>query len=315
MNALGTLFGDIASAIREKTGDTATMKPAEFPEKIAAIEASGGGSLPAGAYLSASSVRPHITYPYKRFVLNGVLYATASNNGADWAISNIYKWNGSTWSTVLTSNSTTGINGTTISNRSYNIAEFNGKIHFVDKYKHATFNGSSLVLLNDLPYSTYGTCLCVYQNKLVCYMYGSGKLYEWVESGDTWKEIATIGSQNQYLYIAAINDVMYVFDSSKAYRFENGVLVQCGTTKQGYATMVARNNKVYSLNMQTYYCRLFEYDPVTNTEKFWELPPIAASAFTYGGDEFSFMGAGTLPNSNVTQRFPCYVVNIVEDTV
>lgn len=44
-NALGTLFGDIASAIREKTGDTATMKPAQFPEKIAAIEAGGGGSL------------------------------------------------------------------------------------------------------------------------------------------------------------------------------------------------------------------------------------------------------------------------------
>lgn len=45
-NALGTLFGDIAGAIREKTGDTATMKPAQFPEKIAAIEAggSGGGS-------------------------------------------------------------------------------------------------------------------------------------------------------------------------------------------------------------------------------------------------------------------------------
>jgi hypothetical protein len=41
-NVLGELFGDIASAIREKTGDTATMKPAEFPEKIAGIEVGGG---------------------------------------------------------------------------------------------------------------------------------------------------------------------------------------------------------------------------------------------------------------------------------
>ena len=39
-NVLGTLFQDIANAIREKTGDTATMKPAEFPDKIAAIEGS-----------------------------------------------------------------------------------------------------------------------------------------------------------------------------------------------------------------------------------------------------------------------------------
>ena len=42
-NALGTLFQNIASAIRAKTGETGTMKPAEFPEKIAAIETGGGG--------------------------------------------------------------------------------------------------------------------------------------------------------------------------------------------------------------------------------------------------------------------------------
>lgn len=42
-NVLGELFGDIANAIREKTGDTATMKPAEFPSKISGIEVGGGG--------------------------------------------------------------------------------------------------------------------------------------------------------------------------------------------------------------------------------------------------------------------------------
>ena len=39
-NVLGELFGDIASAIREKTGDEATMKPAQFPVKIREIEGS-----------------------------------------------------------------------------------------------------------------------------------------------------------------------------------------------------------------------------------------------------------------------------------
>lgn len=43
-NVLGELFSDIAQAIRGKTGDTATMKPAEFPAKIAAIEGGGGGT-------------------------------------------------------------------------------------------------------------------------------------------------------------------------------------------------------------------------------------------------------------------------------
>ena len=42
-NALGELFSDIAEAIRGKTGDTAAMKPAEFPERISGIEAGGSG--------------------------------------------------------------------------------------------------------------------------------------------------------------------------------------------------------------------------------------------------------------------------------
>lgn len=39
-NALSTLFTDIANAIRAKTGEpsTATMKPAEFPQKITDID-------------------------------------------------------------------------------------------------------------------------------------------------------------------------------------------------------------------------------------------------------------------------------------
>jgi hypothetical protein len=37
-NVLGNLFGDIAAAIRAKTGDVGKMKPAEFSAKIASIE-------------------------------------------------------------------------------------------------------------------------------------------------------------------------------------------------------------------------------------------------------------------------------------
>ena len=42
-NVLGTLFGDIAEAIRSKTGEAGTMKPAEFPDKIAGISVGGTG--------------------------------------------------------------------------------------------------------------------------------------------------------------------------------------------------------------------------------------------------------------------------------
>jgi hypothetical protein len=44
-NALGTLFKDIADAIREKTGEPESVKfkPAQFPEKIASLSVGGGG--------------------------------------------------------------------------------------------------------------------------------------------------------------------------------------------------------------------------------------------------------------------------------
>ena len=44
MSVLGNLFSDIATAIRSKTGEDGTMKPAQFPAKIAALVVAGGES-------------------------------------------------------------------------------------------------------------------------------------------------------------------------------------------------------------------------------------------------------------------------------
>lgn len=64
-NVLGELFGSIASAIREKTGETDTMKPAEFPAKIAAIETGGGGSSADVCYVSFMSHDGTVEYGKK----------------------------------------------------------------------------------------------------------------------------------------------------------------------------------------------------------------------------------------------------------
>ena len=45
-NALGNLFSDIAKAIRDKSGEGGSMKPMDFPAKIAAIST---GSVEAGS--------------------------------------------------------------------------------------------------------------------------------------------------------------------------------------------------------------------------------------------------------------------------
>lgn len=51
-NVLGDLFQDIASAIRDKTGGTETMKPLDFPTKISEITVGGGGGTSSGGALS-----------------------------------------------------------------------------------------------------------------------------------------------------------------------------------------------------------------------------------------------------------------------
>jgi hypothetical protein len=273
----------------------------------------GGGSLPAGVYLSASFANQHVNYPNRRFVLNGELYATNSGYLSGGYLSYIYKWDGSKWATLLSSSSSTGgVNGTKIDSVDYCVVEFNGKMHFLNSNHHATFDGKSFVNLNDLPYYTSGSmCCCVYNNKLIAYMYDSGKLFEWNESGDTWTEIATLAS-NTYTYynIFVVNDVLYIESSKKIYSFNNGVLEQYGTTNNSTTNGVVRNNKVYSINIQTYHSELHEYDPITNTSKTFTLPSFRYVYFTYGGDEFSFIG-NTGSASSGTFRFPCFVIHEV----
>ncbi len=102
-NVLGELFGDIATAIREKTGDTATMKPAEFPKKISGIENSNvldnveiipdfsnGNmieSLPEGySAKSATIIKPETLVPdniAEGVTIAGILGTYASGGGGD----------------------------------------------------------------------------------------------------------------------------------------------------------------------------------------------------------------------------------------
>lgn len=60
-NTLGVLFQDIANAIREKTGNTDTMKPFDFPTAISSIELGGGDSEDATFIYKEGSFTPSST--------------------------------------------------------------------------------------------------------------------------------------------------------------------------------------------------------------------------------------------------------------
>lgn len=70
-NLLGTLFSAIASAIRSKTGETGTMKPAEFAEKIEGMTVGGSsGDAPSG-----------LIYAEGRFTANTAMQTVTHNLG------------------------------------------------------------------------------------------------------------------------------------------------------------------------------------------------------------------------------------------
>ena len=72
-NALGELFGDIAAAIRDKTGEEGKMKPAQFPEKISEIETGADVSV-------VTATAPH--------VLKGDVFVDADGNPVEGTMPN-----------------------------------------------------------------------------------------------------------------------------------------------------------------------------------------------------------------------------------
>jgi hypothetical protein len=266
-NALGTLFGDIASAIREKTGDTATMKPAEFPEKIAAIEAGGGGaSLPPGVYWK-QDVQPPKSYNCVFFEHSDelfVLQRAASGSGQEYVLS---KYLNGTWTTVI---STYKFNSTVYDR---NVVNFNGKVHFFVYKNHYTYNsGTTFNSHTNIPNSTENGCFTVHNGTIKFYCYSDGKLYAWDEGSDTWTMEASIASAYQLWRPFVIGGILYFAYDKSVYKYDNG-----STTK--IATLpVTFNSKHAVYKDKVYFASdydLYMFDPITNT-----CPMIGKTPFT-----------------------------------
>ena len=274
-NALGTLFGDIASAIREKTGDTATMKPAQFPEKIAAIEAGGGGSLPVGAYWEALPI-PYVNiYPQMWFEFNGVLYAFINVSAGSGWIRYIYKYTNNAWILVKdfgTANS--GLNGVVRVP-----TEYNGKMHIFTSGNHFTFDGVSIEKKNRLPAATYGVYQFVFvQDGKLKVQVENGTVYVWDEANDTWAEEVKLSVT--YANFFEINGVVYVFYNKNVYIYSGGTLTQFATLDVNFnGPGIKKDGKVYYFDTNNAKPRnIYEFNPTTKaTRKVGAMPFVGAS--------------------------------------
>ena len=323
-NVLGNLFGDIATAIREKTGDTASMKPAEFPAKISAIEtggSGGGGSLTPGVYLSTLDITKGYQYVHQMFVLNGVRYATTwsgttATNSA--GCGKIIKYNNGVWETVLDSGSTTSnlFNSTSSIQATGNYGViYHDKVHLFYNRSHGTFDGTSVATLNNFENTSLEPF--VYNDKLLAYSYPTGSIHEWNESSDTWSVYKKISnSTSDFYYPIVINNTLYFTKSKNVYRYTDDGLVQVDTTLP-YAPgtwKFKKNNSMYWIRKGYTQSYVYKYDFTTNVGTTVGMVPNSARidyTITENMDEISFV---MYSNTSANNCYPEYLMHIVEES-
>lgn len=288
-NVLGELFSNIANAIREKTGDSATMKPAEFPEKISGIEVgggSGGGTLPAGLYWETLDIPLPNKYTQKWVVFNGDLYSFANSQFGNGYFQYIYKWENGSWSAPI-SNGGFG-NWAYPNNLAY--IEYNGKLHGIggDKNSHVTFDGASVTTLNTLP-STVNSAF-VENGVLKACRSLRGDFYAWDEASDTWTSEGRIAAAAGLSFINC-GDTILATAKNKLYSYAGGTLTNLSagidlTFTSG--VFFVQSGYLYSYVANDFHGPdLYRYDPILHTVELVGRIPTkidSLNAFDYRGD-------------------------------
>lgn len=228
-NQLETLFSEIAGAIRQKNGETGTMKPVEFPAKIAAIEAGGGsggggssGGTLDGIYLTLTETPGNGDSRF--FLFRGNLYwlrVDSTNNvfriyrHADGAFTEV--------ASLASGGKFTNITFTTF-------VEYNGLLHFLGctgsySKAHVTWDGAStFTTWKDMPdYSevSYNNNAVVIGGELYAVL-GRTDLYKWDQTTDTWTKAATTQSTKLFLH----EGNLYNYYFGNLYQWIDGVFTQ-----------------------------------------------------------------------------------------
>lgn len=282
-NVLGELFGNIATAIREKTGDEGKMKPAEFPEKIAAIEtgggSGGGGTLPAGVYWE--SILPKMPKNYRgyHFMYKGTLYLVQETSSSSTSVVNFYKFNGNQYVEVLSN--------ATVNHHQYGI-EFNGKFHFVGANstgspQHVSFDGASVTQYATLPKSI-GSGRAFVENSKLKGVGTDNKVYEWDEATDTWTDTGV--SIENYGKLFYHDGKLYRYYLKKIYLHEGNTstVVREGLLNNDF--IAYKDGKIYSTTNDGGTGEVYVYDFATDTEsKIGSSPKLGLyfSSYVYDG--------------------------------
>lgn len=279
---------------------------------IVDVKGAGGGSLPAGVYLSKSPIDPPDVNRQKRFMYNGELYAGVASNKSDGYLTTIYKWNGSSWVSIVTASGSYGVGNAYIDVDDFRIAEYNGKLHVFSGKRHAIFNGTTFVASTGLGGAT--AYPVVYQNKLMVLCSYDNTLYEWNESSSTWTTVVAFSAS--YNYPVVVNGELYFYRLYKLYKYEGGALSEVGAVDSGFVNSAIVNGNLYYIETGwTHYAKVFKFNFATNTKtEVGQIPRFSQMFLTQGANELSFTGVTVnASNSSSTYNYPFFVATIIEE--
>lgn len=319
----GTANEDKFAVVEDKTNDNAYFFSLETTSSHTvkiyqkASSSGGGGSLPAGIYMTPYIAGTNTQYPNRIFTLNGEIYTAGTVYYHSGDINFILKWNGSGWNTVAGS---TASGASTLIGKTYNCdsIEFNGKRHFYSYGYHYAFDGSSVIQyanINSRP-SDFGSYYAVFKNEL--YIATEGKIYKWNEADDTLTALYTYDSSSYpsgYRVMFATTEHLYMV-SSGLNIYENGTFTNILSSSDpaynssyfSYPKVIGNN--VYSLSSSKIYT--FNLDTFEGKE-LGSISGLYQSMNWIGNEnELAIMGRCHKLSSNCTAYYPSFKLHIIE---
>lgn len=270
---------------------------------------SGGGTLPAGVYLTSSPWPQPTNYRYKIYKLNGKIYAGSGNTTSAGYLNYWHEYNEetNTWTELFAATSSNGIADSYLD--SYNTVgvEYNGKLHIFSNKRHAVFDGTTFVASTTLPADMPKPV--VHQGKLWVISDDNKKIYEWDETTATWTEKGAFSFYPDNAFV--VNDNLYVTNSTNVYRYnDDGTVSKVMTLSESLNKFFVIDNKVFAFRSFNQTPKLYKIDVSAGTETaIGRLPSFLTYGISINTNDISFTG---LTYSTTSGRVPFFKVNIVE---
>ena len=238
---------------------------------IAGGDSSGGGTIPAGLYLSRLNIGVHKSNYYQQwFYYQGYYWFVGLESTGPGNQYYFWKYIDGVWTNIL-GPVTISIGSPT----TCRIVEYQGKMHFLGGTTklHYVFDGTTVTTLNQTTSDVYSKGVVVCNDELYYLADGSPYgIYKWDPTSDSWSTVLGFSGYSSRMLMSA-NGKLYYTEYQDLYLVENGAATKIATLSNNF--YIGANVGPWSVGDCIYFistdhwkevCKLSKYDTEKNTE-------------------------------------------------